>query len=148
MLTLLLSKAYMHRAAHKPPPALSPHSMMLLPVGWLLVHFTVSCGIWAYAWNMQKGAPSLALRMAEDMMCMFQSTLLAAIPLLLLVVLTLRGRTSLEKPSLLFTPFLWIALFSAVKFLVPATPFSNGIDTFCMNAGMMIWFGYLFVKKA
>lgn len=102
---------------------------------------------------MQKGAPSLALRMAEDMMRMFQSTLLAAyllaaIPLLLLVVLTLRGRTSLEESSLLFTPLLWMALFSAVKFLVPATPFSNGIDTFCMNAGMMIWFGYLFVKKA
>lgn len=133
--------------------AIFRHSMMLLPVGWLLVHFTVSCGIWAYAWNMQKGAPSLALRMAEDMMRMFQSTLLAAyllaaIPLLLLVVLTLRGRTSLEKPSLLFTPLLWMALFSAVKFLVPATPFSNGIDIFCMNAGMMIWFGYLFVKKA
>lgn len=40
------------------------------------------------------------------------------------------------------------ALFSAVKFLVPATPFSNGIDTFCMNAGLMIWFAYLVVKKA
>ena len=24
--------------------------------------------------------------------------------------------------------------------------FSNGIDTFCMNAGMMIWFGYLLMR--
>lgn len=127
-------------------------SMMLLPVGWLLIHFTVSCGIWVYAWNMQKGDPALALRMAEDAMRMFQSTqiaadLLAAIPLLLLVIYTLRNKTVLKKSSLLFTPLLWMALFSAVKFIVPATPFSNGIDTFCMNAGMMIWFAYLAVKK-
>ena len=125
---------------------------LLLPVGWLLIHFTVSCGIWVYAWNMQMGDPALALPMAEDAMRMFQSTqivadLLAAIPLLLLVVYTLRGKIKLKKSSLLFTPLLWMALFSAVKFLVPATPFSNGIDTFCMNAGMMLWFAYLAVKK-
>lgn len=41
-----------------------------------------------------------------------------------------------------------MAAFSAVKFLVPATPFSNGIDTFCMNAGLMIWFIYLLLKGA
>lgn len=127
-------------------------SMMLLPVGWLLIHFTVSCGIWVYAWNRQKGDSSLALRMAEDAMRMFQSTqivadLLAGVPLLLLVNYTLRNKTALKKSSLLFTPLLWMALFSAVKFLVPVTPFTNGIDTFCMNAGMMIWFAYLVVKK-
>ena len=126
--------------------------MMLLPVGWLLIHFTVSCGIWVYTWNVQKGDPSLALRMAEDMMRMFQSTqivadLLAAIPLLLLVYYTLRNKSALKKSSLLFTPLLWMALFSAVKFLAPATPFTNGVDTFCMNAGMMTWFAYLAVKK-
>ncbi len=128
------------------------YSMMLLPVGWLLIHFTVSCGIYAYAWNMRKGDPSAALSMSEDVIRMFQGTqiaadLLAVIPLFLLVTFTLRNKTALKKTSLLFTPFLWMALFSAVKFLVPATPFSNGIDTFCMNAGMMVWFGYLSVKK-
>ena len=129
------------------------YGMMLLPVGWLLIHFTVSCGIWVYAWNMQKGDPSLALGMAEDTMRMLQGTqiaadLLAAVPLLLLAVYILRGKTSLKKTSLMFTPLLWMALFSAVKFLVPATAFTNGIDTFCMNGGMMIWFSFLLVKKA
>ena len=128
-------------------------SMMLLPVGWLLIHFTVSCGIYTYAWNMQKGDTTLALHMAEDIAKMFQSTqivadLFAAIPLLLLVVFVLRGNSVLPKSSQFFTPLLWMALFSAMKFIVPVTPFSNGIDTFCMNAGMMIWFGYLLVKKA
>ena len=51
--------------------AILRYSMMLLPVGWLLIHFTVSCGIWVYAWNRQMGDPSLALRMAEDVMRMF-----------------------------------------------------------------------------
>ena len=126
-------------------------SMMLLPVGWLLIHFVVSCGIYTYAWNMQKGDPTLALRMAEDATRMFQSTqilayLLAGVPLILLVVLVLRGKTVLPKASQFFTPLLWMAVFSALKFVLPASPFSNGIDTFCMNAGMMIWFGYLLVK--
>lgn len=127
--------------------------MALLPVGWLLIHVTVSCGIWTYAWNRQQGDPALALPMAEAIIRMFQSTqivadLLAAIPLLLLPVLTLREKTTLAKTSLLFTPLLWMALFSAVKFFAPATPFTNGVDTFCMNAGMMIWFSYLLAKRA
>lgn len=128
------------------------YSMMLLPVGWLLIHFTVSCGIYAYAWNMQKGDPSAALALSEDVMRMFQGTqtvadLFAGVPLILLVIFTLRNKTALKKTSLLFTPLLWMALFSALKFVIPASPFSNGVDTFCMNAGMMIWFGYLLVKK-
>ena len=127
--------------------------MMLLPVGWLLIHVTVSCGIYTYAWNMQKGDLTLALRMAEDVTRMFQSTqivadLLAGLPLVLLVVLVLRGKTVLSKSSQFFTPLLWMAVFSALKFVIPASPLSNGIDTFCMNAGMMIWFAYLLVKEA
>ena len=42
----------------------------------------------------------------------------------------------------LFSPILWMALLSALKFVVPATPLSNGIDTFCMNAGLLVWFAY------
>ena len=48
-------------------------SMILLPVGWLLIHFTVSCGIYTYAWNLQKGDPALALRMAEDVTAIYPS---------------------------------------------------------------------------
>lgn len=84
---------------------------------------------------------------------MFQSTqivadLLAGVPLILLIVFVLRGKTVLPKSSQFFTPLLWIALLSMVKFLIPVTPLSNGIDTFCMNAGMMIWFSCLLVKEA
>lgn len=46
-------------------------AMLLLPVGWLLIHFTVSCGVYVYAWNQQQGEASLALPLAEDMTRMF-----------------------------------------------------------------------------
>ena len=128
-------------------------SMLPLPVGWLLIHFTVSCGIYAYAWNIQAGDPSRALRMAEEMTGMLRGTQLIAalfvgVPLLLLILFVLCGKTELPKTSLFFTPVLWMALLSAVKFFAAPTPFSNGIDTFCMNAGMMIWFSYLMIKRA
>lgn len=123
-------------------------SMLLLPVGWLLIHFTVSCGIYVYAWNMQLGDASQAEPMALAIMETFKSTqlvayLFALIPLVLLPVCVFCGKTILKKRSQWFTPLLWMAVFAALKFVLPATPFTNGLDTFCMNAGMMIWFGYI-----
>ncbi len=140
-------------ATEKKRRAILRFTMLLLPVGWLLIHFTVACGVYAYAWNLQRGQASLALAMAEDMTRMFQSTqliadLLTAVPLILLAAFVLRGEATLPRRSQFFTPILWMGAFSALKFFVPATPFSNGIDTFCMNAGMMIWFGYLLGKGA
>ena len=128
-------------------------SMLLLPVGWLLIHFTVSCGIYAYAWNAQYSDVAHAESMALAIMSMFRSTQIAAylfagIPLILLPVCVLRGKMTLMRRSQWFTPLLWIAVFAALKFVLPATPFTNGLDTFCMNAGMMIWFGYLLLKAA
>ena len=76
------------------------------------------------------------------------SYLFIGIPLVLLIIYVLRGKTVLKKRSQFFTPLLWMALLSGLKFIVPATPFSNGIDTFCMNAGLIIWFVYLIAAKA
>ena len=72
----------------------------------------------------------------------------AGIPLVLLIVCVLRGKTVLKKRSQFFTPLLWMALLSGLKFVIPASPFSNGIDTFCMNAGLITWFVYLLVAMA
>lgn len=124
-------------------------AMLLLPVGWLLIHFCMSMGIYSYAWLMHAGEAVLAQEMALSTMSMLQSTqalasLFVAVPLILLPVYTLQGRTVLKKSSLWFTPLLWMALLSCLKFIMPLTPFVNGIDTFCMNAGMIIWFLYLF----
>ncbi len=127
-------------------------TLMLLPVGWLLIHFTVTCGIFVYAWSMQNGNQYFALKMVTDMMKMFRSTQYAAyflvgVPLILLPVFVFRGKMILPKTSQFFTPLLWMGLLSSVKYVIPASPFVNGIDTFCMNAGMIIWFVYLLLKK-
>ena len=127
--------------------------MALLPVGWLIIHFTVSIFIYAYSWSMQNGMAETAEKLAADTQHMMQpaqivSYLFIGIPLVLLIIYSLRGKTALKKRSQFFTPLLWMALLSGLKFIVPATPFSNGIDTFCMNAGLIIWFAYLMAAKA
>lgn len=128
------------------------YAMALLPVGWLLIHFTVSCGLFAYSWNMGAGQEGAALDMALATMNLFRGSQLVAyafagVPLVLLPVYVFKGWTSLEKSSQWFTPFLWMALLAAVKFVAPATPFTNGIDTFCMNGGLIVWFAYLLLKR-
>lgn len=127
--------------------------MALLPVGWLIIHFTVSVFIYAYSWSMQNGMDETAEKLAADIEHMMQPAQIVSypfigIPLVLLIVYVLRGKTVLKKRSQFFTPLLWMALLSGLKFIVPATPFSNGIDTFCMNAGLIIWFVYLIAAKA
>ena len=126
--------------------------MALLPVGWLIIHFTVSVFIYAYSWSMQNGMSETAEKLAADIEHMMQpaqivSYLFIGIPLVLLIVYVLRGKTVLKKRSQFFTPLLWMALLSGLKFVIPASPFSNGIDTFCMNAGLIIWFVYLMAVK-
>ena len=127
--------------------------MTLLPVGWLIIHFTVSISIYVYSWCMHSGTAETAEKLATDILQMMQPTQMvswffAGFPLVLLIVYVLRGKTVLKKRSQFFTPLLWMALLSGLKFIVPATPFSNGIDTFCMNAGLIIWFVYLIAAKA
>lgn len=40
--------------------------MALLPVGWLIIHFTVSVFIYAYSWSMQNGMSETAEKLAAD----------------------------------------------------------------------------------
>ena len=126
--------------------------MALLPVGWLMIHFTVSVSICVYSWGMQTLTGNMAEKLASDLLQRMQPTqivsyLFAGIPLVLLPVYVLGGKTFLKKQSQAFTPALWMLLFSVLKFVLPPSPFSNGMDTFCMNAGMIIWFAYLMMAK-
>ena len=120
----------------------------LLPVGWLIIHITVSISIYVYSWCMHSGTAETAEKLATDIIQMMQPTQMvswffAGFPLVLLIVYVLRGKTVLKKRSQFFTPLLWMALLSSLKFVIPESPFSNAIDTFCMNAGLIIWFVYL-----
>lgn len=124
--------------------------LSLLPMGWMLIHFTVSVGIYAYSWAMRFATPEQAQRLALDMITMTRPAqmvgILFLVPLLLFPVYVFRGMTTLKRNSQFFSPLLWMAVLSALKFFVPPTPFTNGIDTFCMNAGMIVWFVYLMIS--
>ncbi|MBQ8094256.1 MAG: hypothetical protein IJ242_11875 [Clostridia bacterium] len=127
--------------------------MILLPVGWLIIHFTVSISIYVYAWGAQAGLDGVGGMLAMDILRMMKpaqivSYFFAGIPLVMLLICALSGKTVLKKKSQIFTPILWMALLSGLKFVVSATPFTIGIDTFCMNAGVIIWFVYLMLQKA
>ena len=122
--------------------------MSLLPAGWMIIHFTVSVSIAGYSWMMKNADAAQAERLAMDLLWIMRpsqviSWLLAGIPLVILSAYVLRNKTVLSKKAMLYSPVLWMAIFTIVKFFVPASPFTNGIDTFCMNAGMIIWFAYL-----
>lgn len=49
-------------------------------------------------------------------------------------------KTCLERSAVLFTPVVPMGIFFAAA-QIP--PFSYGLYTFCMNSGMLVWFGYL-----
>ena len=74
--------------------------MTLLPVGWLIIHFTVSISIYVYSWCMHSGTAETAEKLATDIIQMMQpaqmvSWFFAGIPLVLLIVYVLRGKTVL-----------------------------------------------------
>ena len=144
---------YLNAFGLTPWIALHRFWMTLLPVGWLIIHFTVSISIYVYSWCMHSGTAETAEKLATDIIQMMQPTQMvswffAGFPLVLLIVYVLRGKTVLKKRSQFFTPLLWMALLSGLKFVIPESPFSNAIDTFCMNAGLITWFVYLLVAMA
>lgn len=122
--------------------------MSLCTVAWVVIHTTVSVGIYIYSWCMHMGDPVLAHDLTIDVMDLFQpmqivSYVFLAVPLIMQIVDIVRGRTICKKVAVLFTSVVWMCVFSAIAKVLPASPFANGLDTFSVNAGMIVWFGYL-----
>jgi len=63
-----------------------------------------------------------------------------AIALVDLVIVIARGKTKLKRSDAFITPLTWILIIGAVSMVLPASPFSKGLYTFCMNGGMIVWF--------
>lgn len=120
----------------------------LCAVGWIMIHFTVSVGIYVYSWCMHLENVELAHDLAVDVMDLFQPMQLVcyvfvAAPLILQLIDILRGKTVCKKMAALFSPLVWMCIFSAMAKILPAGPLANGLDGFCMNFGMIVWFVYL-----
>jgi energy-converting hydrogenase Eha subunit C len=120
--------------------------------GWLIIHFVVAANVWGYSYACRAYGSEQAALLSAGMNkvfapCLYLAYFIAAVALIDLVIVTARGRTILKRREAFFTPLTWIVVIGAVALLLPASPFSKGLYTFCMNGGMLVWFvRYLFVK--
>ena len=64
-----------------------------------------------------------------------------------LIIMIAKGRTKLERSDAFMTPLTWMILIGAVSLIIPTSPFSKGLYTFCMNGGMIVWFIRLMVQR-
>lgn len=115
---------------------------------WLLIHYFYGVNVFCYSWMMQNGGEALAGELSAALGNAMQwGVAVGYIPLALPNVIHLidiiRGKTNLKKSAAFFHPLVWIVIFNIVGNALPASPFSYGFYTFCMNAGMLVWFAYM-----
>lgn len=72
--------------------------------------------------------------------CILIAYLILVIALIDLIIVIARGKTKLKRTDAFITPLTWMLLIGAVSLVLPASPFSKGVYTFCMNGGMIAWF--------
>lgn len=123
----------------------------LCSVGWLVIHFIVAVNVMVYSWMAEHAGNELANGISNFfgntmLPCLYIAYIFAAVPLILLLIYIICGKTSLKKRTAVFTPLIWMAIINVVANIIPTTAFSYGLYTFCMNGGMLVWFAYLLVK--
>lgn len=124
----------------------------LCAVGWFTVHFIVSVNVLVYSWLVKNAGVELANGISRHLgnsmlICLYLAYLFAAVPCIRMIVDILRNKTVLNKSAVFFTPLIWVAIVGATANILPSSPVSYGLYTFCMNAGMMVWFIYLLSKS-
>lgn len=122
--------------------------MTLCAVAWLAIHVTVSTGVYIYSWCMHQGDAAMAHDLTIDVLGLFRpiqfvSYAFLAVTLIMQILDIVKGRTLCPKIAVLFTPAVWMGALSLFQFVFPLSPFANGLYTFSMNGGMIIWFIYL-----
>lgn len=123
----------------------------LCAVGWFAIHFLVTVNVAVYSWMAKHAGEELANGVSNHLgnsmlPCLYVAYLFVAVPCVWIIIDILRNKTVLKKSAAFFTPLVWMAIAGAVANMLPASPFSYGLYTFCMNAGMLVWFIYLLIK--
>lgn len=120
---------------------------------WLVIHYFYGINVYCYAWMMQNGGEVLAGELSKALKnALTWGVVFAYIPLLVPNVVHLleiiKGKTTSSKAAVFFHPLLWMLILNVVSNILPTSKFSYGLYTFCVNAGMLIWFGYLLFVDA
>lgn len=112
--------------------------------GWMLIHYFFSQLIYQFAWGCQNGDP-MALEAACAVNLAFRCPVgvwyvLMAVPFVLHLILTARGRTHLPRWTALLSPAVCLAVLRVLTAALPQTPFVYGLNIGAMNESMLIWF--------
>lgn len=124
----------------------------LCAVGWLAIHFAVAVNVWVFSLAEKIGGRELAIPLSQGLegVCLpflYGAYVFVAAALLTLAILILCGKTHLTRTAALFTPAIPMGAIALVAELLPASPFAYGLSTFCMNGGLIVWYGYLLLRQ-
>lgn len=123
-----------------------------LTISWLVLHLVVTVNVCAYSCVCRDLGSEQAAQLSHSFSKalgggLYISYFFIAAALADLVIVIARGRTYLRRREAFFTPLTWICLIGAVSLVLPESPFSKGLYTFCMNGGMILWFARMLLMK-
>lgn len=123
----------------------------LCSVGWLIIHFIVAVNVIVFSQAEKNGSRKLAITLSNclgsaGMAALCCAYLFVAFAFIKLIADIIRQKTYLKRSEAFFTPILPMTILSIISQVLPQSPFSYGLFTFCMNGGMLVWFVYLLTK--
>lgn len=123
-----------------------------LTYSWLTIHFVVTIVVFIFSYTCRTLGREQAVIITNGLdkvldPCILIAYLILAVAMIDLIIVIARGKTKLKRKEAFFTPLTWIVLIGAVSMMLPASPFSKALYTFCMNGGMIAWFIRLLIWK-
>lgn len=122
----------------------------LCSAGFIVIHFTAAANVLVFSQADKISERETAIALVNAFSEAVSPALYAAYvflgaALLILPIEIIRGKTRLKKSAAAFTPFVPMAIFAIIEKFLPLVPFTYGLYTFTINAGMIVWFVYLLV---
>ncbi len=123
-----------------------------LTYSWLIIHFVVTIMVFIYSYTFRTIGSEQAVIITNGLdkvidPCILIAYFILVIAMIDLIIMIAKGRTKLERSDAFMTPLTWMILIGAVSLIIPTSPFSKGLYTFCMNGGMIVWFIRLMVQR-
>ena len=122
-----------------------------LTYSWLIIHFVVTIIVFIYSYSCRTLGREHAVIITNGLdkvldPCILIAYFILGIALIDLIIIIARGRTKLKRTDAFITPLTWMLIIGAVSMVLPASMFSKGLYTFCMNGGMIVWFIRLLIR--
>lgn len=122
-----------------------------LTYSWLIIHFVVTIMVFIYSYSCRTLGREQAVIITNGLdkvldPCILIAYFILGIALIDLIIIIARGKTKLKRTDAFITPLTWMLIIGAVSMVLPASMFSKGLYTFCMNGGMIVWFIRLLIR--